>query len=335
MAARTAQSVHGKNSGYAWQCPFQRDPQTATAQPTQKRAADATYQIREKLLNKLNACIKESRLRMAGKTHLREDDWLCLHQEHFFGMFTRRFLCEDRTQCLLYFFIEFTRMFCLHSRVSSVLASCCNTWRNQNQVLKRTLMAGEKTLKLWLRTKLGLKPGSIWACCSIRQLHQSTGSCLLLLTPWRLAHTHTQWIRRVQTQKQAVTFTRVVTRSHAPGRFPWPWSCCSSSLCWDGGQWSGWCSCQTRCEWSPGWDGPSPCRWLPWPRPESGSGNTTAATTRSTPVYFSLSLSFASDKEQWRNIFPHTVRKPLHGYNLCHVPPTMHAVPMPAVGWQC
>lgn len=56
--------------------------QTATAQPTQKLAADATYQIKENLLNKLNACIKTSRLTMGGETHLREDDSLCLHQEH-------------------------------------------------------------------------------------------------------------------------------------------------------------------------------------------------------------------------------------------------------------
>lgn len=47
-------------------------------------------------------------------------------------------------------------------------------------MLKRTLITREKTLKLWLRTKLGLKLGIIWACCSIRRLHQSTGSCLRL-----------------------------------------------------------------------------------------------------------------------------------------------------------
>lgn len=67
---------------------------------------------------------------------------------------------------------------------------------------------------------------------------------------------------------------RVTMRVYTPGRCPWPWSCYSSSPCWDGGQWWGWCSCQTHYEWSPEWGDPSRCRSLLWLRPVSGSGNT-------------------------------------------------------------
>lgn len=56
---------------------------------------------------------------------------------------------------------------------------------------------------------------------------------------------------------------------YTPGRCPGPWPCCSSSPCSDDGRWWGWCSCQTRCEWSPEWEDLSQRRWRLLLRPIS------------------------------------------------------------------
>ena len=111
---------------------------------------------------------------------------------------------------------------------------------------------------------------------SARAHDRPSKACAALSNPSSQRDQFTQFIRGVSTWEwvsieapNCAIAQSLMLPFYTPGRCPGPWPCCSSSRCSDDGRWWGWCSCQTRCEWSPEWEDLSQCRWRLLLRPIS------------------------------------------------------------------